>query len=158
MGGGHWHDRERGGTVAAMLVAALSAGTAVFILHRVAAGSGMTIAAFPFITTLVLVCGAPASPPAGTRAILGGHLICGVVAIGGLALFPSSDVETAVAVGLAVALMLATRCFHPPAGITPLIVAQFDPGWDFLVWPVLTGALAAAALARALERLGAGVK
>lgn len=158
MGGGHWHDRERGGTVAAMLVAALSAGTAVFILHRVAAGSGMAIAAFPFITTLVLVCGAPASAPAGTRAILGGHLICGVVALGGLALFPSSDVETAAAVGLAVALMLATRCFHPPAGITPLIVAQFDPGWDFLVWPVLTGALAAAALARALERLGAGVK
>lgn len=158
MGGGHWHDRERGGTVAAILVAALSAAVAVFILHRIAAGSGMALAAFPFITTLVLVCGAPGSAPAGTRAILGGHLICGVVALGGLALFPPSDIETAVAVGLAVALMLATRCFHPPAGITPLIVAQFNPGWDFLIWPVLTGALAAAALARALERLRTSVK
>ncbi|GLK73709.1 HPP family protein [Ancylobacter dichloromethanicus] len=154
------HDRtdggERFGVAASILVAALSAAAVVFIVHRVAAGSGMALAAFPFITSLVLVCGAPASAPAGTRAILGGHLICGVVALGGLALFPPSDVVTAVAVGLAVALMLATRCFHPPAGITPLIVAQFQPGWDFLIWPVLTGALVAAMLARALERLRAG--
>ncbi len=154
-GHGRTDGGDRFGTAAAILVAALSAAAAVFILHRVAAGSGMALAAFPFITTLVLVCGAPASAPAGTRAILGGHLICGVVALGGLAVFPPSDVGTALAVGLAVALMLATRCFHPPAGITPLIVAQFHPGWDFLIWPVLTGALAAAMLARALERLRA---
>lgn len=143
-------------TAPAILVAALAAAAAVFLLHRIAAGSGMAVAAFPFITTLVLVCGAPDSPPAGTRAILGGHLICGVVALGGLALAPASELGTAGAVGLAVALMLATRCFHPPAGITPLIVAQFRPGWEFLIWPILTGALAAAVLARALERLRAG--
>jgi CBS-domain-containing membrane protein len=49
--------------------------------------------------------------------------------------------------------MMALRCFHPPAGITPLIAAQFDPDWSFLLWPVLSGALLAALLARSLEAL-----
>ncbi|MFD2029434.1 HPP family protein [Ancylobacter dichloromethanicus] len=54
---------------------------------------------------------------------------------------------------MALALMMALRCFHPPAGITPLIAAQFDPDWSFLLWPVLSGALLAALLARSLEAL-----
>ncbi|MFD2030088.1 hypothetical protein ACFSKM_06860 [Ancylobacter dichloromethanicus] len=50
--------RERIGIAAAAVVVAAS----VFTLHVVARTSGMALAAFPFATTLVLVCGAPGSP------------------------------------------------------------------------------------------------
>jgi CBS-domain-containing membrane protein len=126
---------------------------AIFALHVAARTSGMALAAFPFATTLVLVCGAPGSAPSSSRAIVGGHMICGVVALCGHQLWPNSELATAGMVGVALALMMALRCFHPPAGITPLIAAQFDPDWSFLLWPVLSGALLAALLARSLEAL-----
>ncbi|GLK72763.1 hypothetical protein GCM10017643_28790 [Ancylobacter dichloromethanicus] len=141
--------RERIGIAAAAVVVAAS----VFTLHVVARTSGMALAAFPFATTLVLVCGAPGSPPSSSRAIVGGHMICGVVALCGHHLWPVSELATAGMVGVALALMMALRCFHPPAGITPLIAAQFQPDWSFLLWPVLTGALLAAFLARCLEAI-----
>jgi len=139
--------RERIGIAAAAVLVTAS----VFALHVVARTSGMALAAFPFATTLVLVCGAPGSAPSSSRAIIGGHMICGVVALCGHHLWPDSELATAGMVGVALALMMALRCFHPPAGITPLIAAQFHPDWSFLLWPVLTGALLAALLARCLE-------
>ncbi|GLK83057.1 HPP family protein [Ancylobacter defluvii] len=116
--------RERIGIAAAALLVTAS----VFALHVVARTFGTALAAFPFATTLVLVCGAPGSPPSSTRAIVGGHLICGVVALCGHQLLPNSELATAGMVGIALALMMALRCFHPPAEITPLIAAQFHPG------------------------------
>lgn len=139
--------RERIGIAAAAVLVTAS----VFALHVVARTSGTALAAFPFATTLVLVCGAPGSPPSSSRAIIGGHMICGVVALCGHHLWPNSELATAGMVGVALALMMALRCFHPPAGITPLIAAQFHLDWSFLFWPVLTGALFAALLARCLE-------
>jgi CBS-domain-containing membrane protein len=41
----------------------------------------------------------------------------------------------------------ATRTFHPPAGIDPLIVVVQDVPWSFLVAPVAIGALLLAAFA-----------
>ncbi|MFG1427703.1 HPP family protein [Roseixanthobacter glucoisosaccharinicivorans] len=139
--------RERIGIAAAAVLVTIS----VFALHVVARASGTALAAFPFATTLVLVCGAPGSAPSSSRAIVGGHMVCGVVALCGHQLWPDSELATAGMVGVALALMMALRCFHPPAGITPLIAAQFHPDWSFLLWPVLTGALLAALLARCLE-------
>jgi CBS-domain-containing membrane protein len=141
--------RERIGIAAAALLVTAS----VFALHVVARTSGTALVAFPFATTLVLVCGAPGSPPSSSRAIVGGHMICGVVALCGHHLWPNSELATAGMVGVALALMMALRCFHPPAGITPLIAAQFHLDWNFLFWPVLTGALLAALLARCLEAI-----
>ncbi len=46
-----------------------------------------------------------------------------------------------LAVGLAIALMKATRTVHPPASSNPLIVFAFKPGWSFLLFPTLTGAV-----------------
>jgi CBS-domain-containing membrane protein len=47
----------------------------------------------------------------------------------------------ALAVGTAIALMMATRTVHPPAGSNPVIVFLAQPGWSFLVFPTLAGAL-----------------
>jgi len=50
-------------------------------------------------------------------------------------------------VGTAIALMMATRTVHPPAGSNPVIVFLIQPGWDFLLFPTLTGALLLAVVA-----------
>jgi CBS-domain-containing membrane protein len=47
--------------------------------------------------------------------------------------------------------MIVTKTFHPPAGITPLVVAHISPGWAFLFCPVLLGAIFTAVLARFME-------
>jgi len=46
-----------------------------------------------------------------------------------------------LAVGLSIALMKATRTVHPPASSNPLIVFAFKPGWSFLLFPTLAGAV-----------------
>lgn len=37
--------------------------------------------------------------------------------------------------------MMLTRTVHPPAGSNPVIIFLTLPGWDFLLYPTLTGAL-----------------
>ena len=59
----------------------------------------------------------------------------------------------AVAVGLAMVAMHATRTFHPPAGIDPLVVVVNDMPWTFLIAPVGVGALLLAAFAFAWHNL-----
>jgi CBS-domain-containing membrane protein len=54
----------------------------------------------------------------------------------------------ALAVGLAVAVMLALNSLHPPAAISPLIICQHDFGTYFIVMPVLVGAVLVVLLAR----------
>ena len=46
-----------------------------------------------------------------------------------------------LAVGLSIALMKATRTVHPPASSNPLIVFALKPGWSFLLFPTLAGAV-----------------
>jgi CBS-domain-containing membrane protein len=47
----------------------------------------------------------------------------------------------ALAVGVAIGAMKLTRTVHPPACSNPLIVFALKPGWTFLLFPTLTGAL-----------------
>ena len=55
------------------------------------------------------------------RAVIGGHLIASGVGL---------------AVGLAIAAMLATRTTHAPAGADSLLVMLAGEGWSFLLTPV----------------------
>jgi CBS-domain-containing membrane protein len=45
----------------------------------------------------------------------------------------------ALATATAVALMMATRTTHPPAGSNPVIVFLTQPGWEFLLFPTAVG-------------------
>jgi CBS-domain-containing membrane protein len=47
----------------------------------------------------------------------------------------------ALAVGTTIALMLLTRTAHAPAGSNPVIIFLAQPGWDFILFPTLSGAL-----------------
>ena len=62
-------------------------------------------------------------------------------------------VAVLVACGLAMIAMHFARCFHPPAGIDPLIVVHNDLSWGFLLMPVAAGAVLLAAFAFAWHNL-----
>ena len=108
----------------------------------------------PFVTSIALVMGAPDAEASRPRALIGGHVLCTVVGYLFLALFGSSPWIAAIAAGAAVATMLATRTFHPPAGIDPFLVVNDALGPAFLLGTVLPGSLALAAFAALWRRLG----
>ncbi|WPL18975.1 HPP family protein [Thiorhodovibrio winogradskyi] len=70
----------------------------------------------------VLVYGAPRSPLAQPRNLIGGHLVSAVVGVAAWQLLaPWPWLAAALAVATAIALMHATRTLHPPGGATALI-------------------------------------
>lgn len=115
--------------------------------------SAVPLGTIPFATSIVLVSGAPKSAPARTKAIIFGHLICALVGLGmhysGLEAIPT----VAAAVGISVVIMIVFDVFHPPAGITPLVLYGSSHSLTFLVVPVLAGAVSVAILARTAEKL-----
>ena len=109
--------------------------------------AGMPLQFVPFATSIVLVMGSPEQEPSQPRALVGGHLISTVVGLALVSLTGPSPWAAACAVGIAMAAMHATRSFHPPAGIDPLIVAYYDKSWDFFFTPVVVGVALLAAFA-----------
>ena len=135
------------------LVSALSASCGIALMVTLAQISAVPLGTIPFATSIVLVAGAPRSAPARTKAIIFGHLIC---AAAGVLMHHSgfeATVTVAAAVGASVAIMLAFDVFHPPAGITPLVLYGSDLTWTFLIVPVLVGAVSVAILARTTQKL-----
>jgi CBS-domain-containing membrane protein len=72
--------------------------------------------------------------------LIGGQLLATVVDILVVKLAGPNPWAAAVAVGVAIIAMHWTRCFHPPAGIDPLVVVIHNMSWGFLLAPVATGA------------------
>lgn len=94
----------------------------------------------PFVTSIALVIGLPDGAPARPRALIGGHLVSTLVGYAILFVAGPSPVAAAIATGLAVAAMLATRTMHPPAGIDPFLIVNDALGLGFLLGTVLPGA------------------
>lgn len=105
----------------------------------------------PFATSIAMVAGAPESPPASTRAIFLGHLLCAIVGFVALYSLGQGHFVSAVAVGISIALMLACNAFHPPAAISSLLIPEIHPDLFFILVPVLCGAMLVVVLARTSE-------
>jgi CBS-domain-containing membrane protein len=118
-----------GGFVAIATVAALSnALSAVLIL-----GS--------FGASCVLIFGYPDVPFSQPRNIVVGHVLSSAIGVLFLQVFGPTWWALALAAGTAIAVMMVTRTVHPPAGSNPVIVFLSQPGWSFVVFPTLAGAL-----------------
>lgn len=78
----------------------------------------------PFITSIALVMGLPKVEAAQPRALIGGHVVCALVGYPLLWLFGSSPWVAALGVGLAVALSLRLKVFHPPAAVNPFLIVN----------------------------------
>lgn len=96
----------------------------------------------PFGATCALVFGLPAAPVSQPRNVLAGHILSALV---GLVVFVLCGEITwwalALAVGLAMAGMAATRTYHPPAAVTALLpVLQEITDFTWVIAPVGVGA------------------
>ncbi len=91
----------------------------------------------------VILFGMPRGAMAQPRSLVGGHVLAtlvGLVCRGAWHLLGGpQDLWACAAVGAALALMMATRTIHSPAGANPLVVFAEDAGWDFLLVPLLPG-------------------
>ena len=133
----------------AVLAGAAGGAVAIGAMEYVAARNTIPLMAVPFATSIVLVLGSPEVDAAQPRALIGGHLISTMVGLLVLWVAGPTPWAAALAVGLAMVAMHATRTFHPPAGIDPLLVVVNAMPWSFLLVPVAAGALALALFAYA---------
>jgi len=134
-----------GGMVAIAIVALLSDASGVMWLMA------------PFGATCVLLFSVPASPLSQPANVVGGHFVSTLIGLIVLTTLPVAWWSMALGVGLAIAAMAALRITHPPAGADPLVVmmagAGAGVGFDFLIFPTLTGAVALVAVAAVVHRI-----
>lgn len=144
-----WSERLQGGHLAvpprlplpAVLKAGLGGVLAIAALGILAVLSGQSWVLGSFGASCVMLFGFPDLPFSQPRNVIGGHLLCSAIGLGVLQLCGPHWWAMGLAAGLGIALMLALRIPHPPAGSNPVIVFLSQPGWSFLLWPTLTGAL-----------------
>ena len=130
-------------------------------------GAGVTIAILAYITfqsilsgsnyglwliatfgsTVVLVFGYPDNEFAQPKNVLFGHLLCALVGIIFVMLFKISQdrsiffLAIGIAVGISVMLMMAFKITHPPAGGNTIIVMIAQDSFQFLIFPIMVGAV-----------------
>jgi CBS-domain-containing membrane protein len=94
-----------------------------------------------FGASCVLLFGFPDAPFSQPLNVIGGHGICTFLGLAALHWIGPQPWALALAVGCSIAVMMATRTVHPPAGSNPVIVFLAHSTWGFLVFPVISGAL-----------------
>jgi len=100
-----------------------------------------------FGASAVLLYGAPRSPLAQPRNLIGGHAVSALIGVFCWQLFsPWPIVAQALAVATAIALMHLTRTLHPPGGATALIATLGSAeiqrlGFWYVLMPAMLGPL-----------------
>jgi len=130
-------------------------------------GAGVTIAILAYITfqstlagtnyglwlaasfgsSVVVVFGYPDNEFAQPKNVLLGHLLCTLVGIIFVMLFKISQdrsiffLAIGIAVGISVMLMMAFNITHPPAGGNAIVVMLTQDSFQFLIFPIMVGAV-----------------
>lgn len=137
----------------AIAIAAVGGGLGIALMIELAELSQMPWGFVPFATSIVLVLGAPDAPQAQPRNIVGGHVLSALCGLLFCSLLGPTMWAAALGVAASIAAMQATRTFHPPAGINPVVMAIAHAGPLFVLVPVATGALILLAFAFVYHRL-----
>ena len=103
--------------------------------HRKALGGGLEY----LVTQRLQVAGDHRQRRAQIVGDIGGHLLATLVCLAIVKLTGPAPWAAALAVGIAMLVMHATRTFHPPAGIDPLVIVTNNMPWHFLFVPVGAG-------------------
>jgi len=107
---------------------------------------GLWIAA-SFGSSVVVVFGYPDNEFAQPKNVLFGHLLCALVGIIFVILFKISQdrsiffLAIGIAVGISVMLMMAFKITHPPAGGNAIVVMLAQDSFQFLIFPIMVGAV-----------------
>jgi CBS-domain-containing membrane protein len=115
--------------------------------------SAVVMVMAPFGATAVLVFGLPHSPLAQAKNVIVGHFITALIGVVFSQLIGVTPLCLAAATGLAVSAMLLTNTTHPPAGANPLLIMLSGESWDFLLTPVLLGAVIIVLLGKSMHKL-----
>lgn len=123
-------------------------------LGHLAVGNGASLPALiaPMGASAVLLFAVPSSPLAQPWSILCGNIVSAIVGVTIARLISDPFVAAAIAVSLAIAVMMALRCLHPPSGAVALTAvlggpAIHDLGYGFVLWPVAGNSIVLLALA-----------
>lgn len=125
--------------------AVLGIGAVAWIQGLLFSGHAQTLMLGSFGASAVLVFGAPRSPLAQPRNLLGGHVLSALVGVACWKLFaPWPGMAQAMAVATAIALMHLSRTLHPPGGATALIATLGAPeishlGFGYALVPAASG-------------------
>lgn len=139
-----------------ILLAGLGGFLAIALLAFFTEAASLPLLMAPFGATCVLLFAAPSAPLSQPLNVIGGHLVATAVGLVLNGLLPDSWWALALAVGCAIALMVALRVTHPPAGADPLVVFAANPGVAFLLTPVLLGSIILVLAAIAYHRASGG--
>ena len=95
-----------------------------------------------FGSTMVLLYGYPESPFAQPKNIIFGHFLTALIGIIFLNFVPLPIfLNIPLAVGFGVMFMILLKVTHPPAGGNPIIVIIGSVSYDYLINPIILGAL-----------------
>ena len=107
---------------------------------------GLWLAA-SFGSSVVVVFGYPDNEFAQPKNVLFGHLLCALIGIIFVTLFKISQdrsvffLAIGIAVGISVMLMMAFKITHPPAGGNAIVVMLTQDSFQFLIFPIMVGAV-----------------
>ena len=107
---------------------------------------GLWLAA-SFGSSVVVVFGYPENEFSQPKNVLFGHLLCAFVGIVFVIIFKITQDRTVfflalgLAVGIAVMLMMALKITHPPAGGNTIVVMIAQDSFQFLIFPIMVGAV-----------------
>lgn len=143
--------RERLRAAAGALLGLLVTGLLAAALMSPEGGMPWLVA--PIGASAVLVFAAPASPFAHPWAVVGGNTLSALVGLACVQVLGPGPAAAAGAVGLAIALMFALRCLHPPGGACALLAALGGlPDAGLALAPVLLDSLLLVAAGIAYNR------
>ena len=135
------------------LLGGIGAGVTITILAYITFQSALSGSVFglwlaaSFGSSVVVVFGYPENEFARPKNVLLGHLLCAFIGILFVTLFKISQDRTifflaiGIAVGLSVMLMMALKITHPPAGGNTIVVMLTQDSFQFLLFPVMVGAV-----------------
>ncbi|MFN8948825.1 MAG: HPP family protein [Alphaproteobacteria bacterium] len=143
------------------LLRALCGGAAVALMIAIADATGQALLWLPFTTSIVMVLGSPEVAAAHPRRVLGGHLVCAASGIACTLALGVDPLVAALAIAVSMLAMQTLDVFHPPAGITPMIIVASKADPLFILSPVLAGTiilLGFSAICRKLSGKGSGIQ
>ncbi|MDQ2149912.1 HPP family protein [Alcaligenaceae bacterium C4P045] len=91
----------------------------------------------PIGASAVLIFAVPSSPLAQPWAVIGGNTLSALIGASCAVLIPDPAWAGAAAVGVAIGVMFALRCLHPPGGAAALLAAMAGVDLHFVLFPVL---------------------
>jgi CBS-domain-containing membrane protein len=122
-------------------------------------GNDLPLMIGSFGASAVLLYGAPRSPLAQPRNVVGGHVFSAAIGVLSWKLLHTlPGIDAAAAVATAIALMHLTRTLHPPGGATALIAVIGSPqihnlGFLYVLVPATIGPLILLAVALVVNNL-----